>query len=89
MSEIEVPHIAKDAIIPVNIGPGYLQRLHKLLLFLIEDKTPEELKSLEDNIKTNTIPEDNWQYHFHTIQVFVSMVEQIAIDKKLTIMKKV
>ncbi len=82
-------YIPKDAQIPITIGAGYLQRLHKMLIYLIHDKTKDEVDEFNENLKNNTIPEDSWMYHYHTIQTFVIMAEDTAIKKNITIVKDI
>ena len=77
-------YIPKNAKIPVEIGSGFLLRLQKALVFLISDKSPQEIQELQDHIKNNTVPEDTWMDHFLTIQTLVTVTEQTAIQKKMT-----
>ena len=83
----EVHYIPKDALIPIDIGAGYLERLHKMLVFLLHDKTKEQVEEFNTLLKSNSIPEDTWMYHYHTIQTFIVMVEDIAIKKGITTIK--
>lgn len=45
-NDFQVPHLKADAIIPVQIGTGFVQRLQELLQFLMDGKE-EEIKALE------------------------------------------
>jgi hypothetical protein len=37
-NDFQVPHLKADAIIPVQIGTGFVQRLQELLQFLMDGK---------------------------------------------------
>lgn len=82
-----IHYIPKDAVIPIEIGSGYLQRLQKGLLFMMENKTPEEIEELKLQLSNNTIVDDTWMYHYQTLISLVMAIEQAAVDKKITILK--
>lgn len=82
-----VQYIPKDAQIPIQIGSAFLQRLQKLLLFILEDKTDEDLAELTKHVTNQTIPEDSWMYHYQTLQILILTIEQTAIDKNLIVTK--
>lgn len=84
-----IPYIPKDALVPVEIGAGVLFRLQKLLMFLLDGRSKEELQELQDHVKERTVPEDSWMYHVHTVHLMISTIEQTAIDKKIVTYKKV
>lgn len=83
-----VHYIPKDARIPIEVGSGFLQRIQKMLIFMIENRTEEEIEELRKHIENNTVPENTWMYHYQTLQTFILIVEQTAIDKKLTVLKQ-
>lgn len=83
----EIHYIPKEALIPVKIGAGFLQRCQKMLMFMLIDRTPEEMEELKQHLTANTVPEDTWMYHYQTIQGFVMSVEQEAIDQHISVLK--
>lgn len=76
--------IKKDAQIPIIIGTGFLSRLQQALLFLVDNKSNEELDTLTEHIKNENIPIDTWMYHFETISLIIREIETNAIKKGLT-----
>jgi hypothetical protein len=82
-----IHYIPKDAKVPVEISPGFLLRLQKILVYLVTDRTPQEIQELEEHIKNNSVPEDTWMAHFITIRDLVLKTEQIAVEKKLTVLR--
>jgi hypothetical protein len=86
----EIHYLPKDALVPVEIGAGFLFRLQQLLVYLIHDKSKDELEELRVRLEKNdlsNIPEDSWMYQYQTIQLLVSSVEQTALQKKITVTK--
>lgn len=79
-----VHYIPKSALIPVKIGSGFIQRLQRLLIFLIQDKTPEEIELLQKALEDNSAEEDSWMYQYETIQTMILIIEKTAIDLKIT-----
>jgi hypothetical protein len=83
----EIHYLPKDAVVPVEVGAGLLFRLQKLLLFLVHDKTKEELEELKERVEKNDVPEDSWMFHYITIHSFITIVEHQAMTKKITVTK--
>jgi hypothetical protein len=44
--DMQIPHLKATAIIAVQIGTGFVQRLQELMIFLMEGRE-EEIKALE------------------------------------------
>ena len=82
-----IQYIPKDALIPIQVGAGFLQRLQKALIFLAADRTEEQIELLQEKIQKGLVEEGSWMYHFETIQTLVSNIEQTAVEKKLTVTK--
>lgn len=82
-----VHYIPKTALIPIEVGSGYLQRLQKLLIYMLDDKTPEEIENLKQNLINNKVAEDSWEYQYQTVQTLIITIEQTAIEKGITTFK--
>lgn len=78
-------YIKPDAVFPVEIGTGYLQRLQKLSLSLLQDKSEAEIKELSELIKENKVQPDTWQFHYETIAMFMKAAEQAAQEHNCVI----
>lgn len=77
--------IKKDAKIPISLGVGFILRLQQLMVSLLIDRSKEEIQELNRLIDENKIPEDTWMFHYATIGILVSAIEQSAINSGLTI----
>ena len=82
MSKITL--IKKDAIVKIEIGTGFLQRLQKLMLDMASEITPEQLeeyKKLSENKQPFT---EDWKEHLTTITILLKEIEQKAIEQGCT-----
>lgn len=76
MESLSIP---KDALVPIKVGTSFLLRLQQAMLFMLKDRTKEELKELESFISIDKVPESTWQYTYCTIGLLVTAIEQQAI----------
>jgi uncharacterized membrane-anchored protein YhcB (DUF1043 family) len=88
MSE-KVTYLKQGAVIPLQIGSLFLQRLQKLSVFLLQDKTEEELDAFREKVDTNSIQEGTWEFHFETVAVLIKTLEEAAIQEGLIEEKEV
>lgn len=75
--------IPPDAMITTTISGSFLRRLQMLALFLLEDKSQEELDLLKVHLQDQTTPEDSWMYQFETVAAIVKDLEKVAQDTGL------
>lgn len=84
----EIEAILPDAMVKVTIGTGYYRRLQDVVTFVIEGKTPEELKAAHEQIKTDTVTED-WVKHYETLIIlckeFEIMAKAQGFTQKMTV----
>lgn len=85
----EIYVIPKDAIVPIDIGAGFIARLQKILFFLVEDKSQQEIDQFKSITDPEGLPEDSWMYHFNTIQQLLLALEQKAIAADIAVKKSV
>ena len=78
--ETLAPFLKKDAIVNIKIGTGYLQQVAGIISFLVEGKTQEDLKNIEEKIKNKTELEP-WMAAVATLQVLIRTVFEEA-DKE-------
>jgi len=77
--------IRKDAVIPVEIGAGFYGRLQKMLAFMVQDKSEEEIKALQDAINGNNVDAASWHFHYDTLLSLCQALDKIAREKNLTV----
>lgn len=75
----KVLFIKQNALIPIEIGSLYLQRLQKLSIFLLQDKNEAEIKELQDQFNTDTVQEDSWGFQVETVATLIKTLEEKAI----------
>lgn len=79
--------IKRDTTFPIEVGGNTLINLQKLLLYVIEGKTEEEITKAQDLILKNQYPEE-WIEHFAFLSFFVRHLEVIAHNKGLTVQEE-
>lgn len=84
-----IKKIKNDAIVDVKIGSGFLQRLQKVMLNLVMDKSPDELaefkvKSEEYAKNTNPEFEQSWMNDLFTMSILINEIEKNMVDAGLT-----
>lgn len=80
-----VEMIRKDAVIPIEIGAGFYARLQHLLAFMVQDRTEEEIKEMQEALNSNVIKPDSWHYHYNTMLSMCQALDKQAQDLKLTV----
>jgi hypothetical protein len=78
--ETLAPFLKKDAIVTIKIGTGYLQQIASIITLLVEGKTQEDLKNIEEKIK-NKEELEPWMAAIATLQVLIRTVFEEA-DKE-------
>lgn len=67
--------IVPTAVVDVKMSSGYYSRIQKLVGHLVEGKTPEQLKSANDQIKNQAFTED-WVEHYETVLILCAEFEK-------------
>ena len=79
--------IKQDAIIKIEIGTGFLQKIQKLFVFLINDLTPEQLELYKKEAETKKPEEDfseEWMEQLSTLFILLKEIETKANDQGFT-----
>jgi hypothetical protein len=76
--------IKRDTTFPIEVGGNTLINLQKLLLYILEGKTEDEIIKAQDLILKNQYPEE-WIEHFAFLSFFVRHLEVVAQSKGLTV----
>ena len=76
--------IKRDTTFPIEVGGNTLINLQKLLLYILEGKTEDEILKAQDHILKNQYPEE-WIEHFAFLSFFVRHLEVVAQSKGLTV----
>jgi hypothetical protein len=79
----EIEAIKPDAMVDITIGTGYYKRVQDAVTFVIAGKTPEDLKTAHEQIKTDTVADD-WVRHYETLIILCKEFEKTAKDKGFT-----
>ena len=77
----------RETTFPIQVGGNTLINLQKLLLYVIEGKTEEEITKAQDLILKNQYPEE-WIEHFAFLSFFVRHLEVVADSKGLTVQEE-
>lgn len=90
MSIETVKMIKKDAIISINVGVGFLQKLHEMLAFLVAERTQEEIEQYRNLVNeiTTEFPEP-WMDHLYYVTSLIRNIEDEAVKQNMTYDKEV
>ena len=79
--------IKTDSTFPIVVGGNTLINLQKLLLYLISDKTEDEIHTAIDKIIKKEFDEE-WHEHYAFIAFMISHIESVAKEKGLTVVEE-
>ena len=81
MSTEKIPILKKEAIVPIELGAGFVTRLYELLAYL-GDKTPEEIHEFQKLVEDKKLPDaGNWGYHYLTLTMLLQEIAKSADAK--------
>jgi hypothetical protein len=77
--------LKKDAQINITVSTGYLQKIQQMLIFLVGQRTEQEMETLKDLITSNAteLPEE-WMEHIALLSSLITTIEQQAISQGAT-----
>jgi len=82
----KVTMIKNDAVITISIGSAFLQKLQKVLVQLISDKSEEEIEDYKKAIQDATLEElpEPWMENLLVINTLLRSIEHEAIKSGQT-----
>lgn len=85
MATTTVTMMKKDAVINLQIGAGFLQKIQHVLSWMASDRKPEELDEFKSLIqKGETEFLEDWMDHLFTLSALVRTLEAEAIKQNAT-----
>lgn len=81
--------IKSDAVIGIEIGTGFLQKLQKVYFSLIQQLTPEQIEMYNKCAESNTEFPDEIMDYVMTMTVLIKEIEQRAEQQGLTLDQEV
>jgi hypothetical protein len=81
----EVKMIKKDAKISIEVGAGFLHKLHELVTSLLAERSEEELLALKTAAENNLteLPEQ-WMENVVTVSSLISSIQDAAEKQGFT-----
>lgn len=79
--------IPRDTTFPITVGGNTLINLQKLLLFILADKSEEEIQKAYDSIVNKQYPEE-WIEHYAFLAFLINHIEQVAVDSGLAVQEQ-
>lgn len=76
--------IKRDSTFPIVVGGNTLINLQKLLLYVIADKSDDELKVAQEKILNKDFSED-WYEHVAFLSFMITAIEKTAHEKGLVV----
>ena len=76
--------LKKDTTLSLQVGGNTLVNLQKLLLYVLADKTEEEIQMAQQKIAQQQWDED-WYEHVAFLSLMIRRIEQLAHEQGLTV----
>lgn len=90
MENLKGIYVKADALIPVEIPTPLLERIQRVLVYLLINKDQKEIESLKERL-SNSDPkefdESTFEYQILTLLSLIKMIETKAIESGMTIEK--
>jgi len=77
----KIKTINHDAIVKIEIGTGFLQKLQQTFLYLAKDLTPEQLEKYKTEAENNQEFSEDWMQPVTTLSVLLKEIEQKAEEQ--------
>lgn len=78
--------IKTDTTFPIIVGGNTLVNFQKLLLFLLSDKTEEQIMEAIQKIQQSQFDEE-WYEHYAFVAFMIAHIEKVAGEKGLTVVE--
>ena len=87
----KVTMIKNDAVITISVGSAFLQKVQKVLVQLISDKSEEEIEDYKKAIQDTTLDElpEPWMENLLVIITLLRTIETEAVSSGHTYQKDV
>lgn len=79
-----VKMIKSDAIVTIEIGTGFLQKIQKIFLYLAKDITSEQLALYKELSEKKEPFTEEWMDHLMTITILLKEIEDKAVEQGWT-----
>lgn len=76
--------IKKDAIVKVEFGTGFIQKIQELLMYIASQHTLDEMNDFKDRV-TAKQPLENWMDHLLTVSTLLHDIEIKADEQGFTV----
>lgn len=76
--------IKRDTVLNIQVGGNTLVNLQKLLLYVLADKTQEEIELAQQKIAKQEWDED-WYEHVAFLSLMIRRIETVAHEQGLTV----
>ena len=76
--------IKRETTFPITVGGNTLINLQKLLLFILADKTEQEIQTAHEKIMKQEFDEDCYE-HVAFLSLMINIIERTAHEKGLTV----
>lgn len=74
----KIKMVKSDAIIPINIGAGFMQKLTSVLISLADQQTEEEMLLLQKLMNDGKELPEPWMENIFTLMVLLKDIETAA-----------
>jgi len=77
----KIKTISHDAIVKIEIGTGFLEKLQKVFLYLATNINQEQLDKYKKEAENKQEFSEDWMHHITTISILLKEIEEKAQEQ--------
>ena len=82
MSE-KIELLPLKTIVNIDVNGAFLTRVKSLLMYILKDKSKEDMQAAGESIKNQTHTEP-WQFHYETLAILINDIEKAGKEAGVT-----
>jgi hypothetical protein len=82
MSE-KIELLPLKTIVNIDVNGAFLTRVKALLMYILKDKSKEDIQSAGENIK-NQSHSQPWEFHYETLAILINDIEKAGKEAGVT-----
>lgn len=87
MSE-KIELLPLKTIVNIDVNGAFLTRVKSLLMYILKDKSKDDLHAAGESIKNQTHTEP-WQFHYETLAILINDIEKAGKEAGVTEFKSI
>jgi hypothetical protein len=84
-----VKMLKKDALIPLQVGTGFVQKIQSMLMALVDERSPEDIEILQKLAQSGQELPEPWMEHIQVLMILLNELDKSAEANGMTVEKSV